>query len=52
MIHRPITNAQTSVISVQKYIFILACIQFSINHFSFYLVLVLSSLIHFVLIQF
>jgi len=36
-----------SVISVQQFIFILVFIQFSVNHFYFYSVLVLSTFIHF-----
>ena len=37
----------TSVISVQQFIFILVFIQFSVNHFYFYSVLVLLTFIHF-----
>ena len=37
----------SSVISVQQFIFILVFIQFSVNHFYFYSVLVLSTFIHF-----
>ena len=36
-----------NVISVQQFIFILVFIQFSVNHFYFYSVLVLSTYIHF-----
>ena len=38
---------QTSVILVQQFIFILVFIQFSVNHFYSYSVLVLSTVIHF-----
>jgi len=38
---------ETSVILVQQFIFILVFIQFSVNHFYFYSVLVLSTFIHF-----
>jgi len=41
-----------SVISVQEFIFILVCIQFSLNHISFYLVVVQTSIIILVYIQF
>ena len=39
--------APASVISVQQFIFILVFIQFSVNHFHSYSVLVLSTFIHF-----